>query len=55
MLAWSGLRLYPGPLSGAHSNPTALANQGSKEPSCAELYIQMQILATLPLERILER
>ena len=45
LLAWSGLRLHPGPLSGAHSNPVAQVNQGSKEPSCAELYMQMQTIA----------
>ena len=47
MVAWFELRLHPGPLPGAHSNPAAQANQGSKEPSCAELYMQMQTIAKI--------
>ena len=45
MLAWYDLKLHPGPLPGAHSDPASQTTQGFKEPSCAELYMQMQTVA----------
>ena len=45
MLAWFGIRLYPGPLPDAHSHPDAQANQGSREPSLCRMNIQMLTIA----------
>ena len=45
MMAWFGLRLYPGPLPDAHSHPAAQANQGSREPSLCGICMQMQTIA----------